>query len=235
MTAPPPTPIMNFIRGLVSAAFNSGEIKGRGIYEHCVGFLLDFDLEAFLQDSYDASTPRAQQDLGSIFIITGASSDAYMSTIRVYLQKTWSDNAFSVLDAIEELLVERSRVPVTGNESFTKGQSRKVLYPYSEFEARATLQRLLTDAQKLKNRYVNIKNNVMLAMGQPADLQVFTQQAVWLVTCTKSRTGDYARHSKSVECLVRKQMYRLRYLTTPHSGIKQHILLMIPQSAAGNI
>ena len=62
-----------------------------------VKFCLEWDIWGFLHNF-----PRGPaQDLGSILTVTGEAGDAYLSTVRTYLQRTWSTHSLTLIDAIQ--------------------------------------------------------------------------------------------------------------------------------------
>jgi hypothetical protein len=65
---------------------------------HAAMFYLDWDIVSFLQEQY---TLGLDQDIGSLLTITGQATDAFMSTVRTYLEYTWPAYPVALLESLQ--------------------------------------------------------------------------------------------------------------------------------------
>ena len=70
-----------------------------------VQFCIDWDIWSFLQH-YPCGLA---QDLGSVLAITGEAGDAYLSTVRTYLERTWPTHPLTLLDTIQRAITNAAQ------------------------------------------------------------------------------------------------------------------------------
>jgi hypothetical protein len=78
---------------------------------HTAMFYLDWDILSFLQEQYPLGL---SQGLDSILTISGQANDAYMSTVRRYLEITWPRNPAALLDALQGAVVNYPQIGTSG-------------------------------------------------------------------------------------------------------------------------
>jgi hypothetical protein len=78
---------------------------------HTAIFYLDWDILSFLREQYPLGL---SQGLDSILTISGQATDAYMSTVRNYLEITWPGNPTALLDALQGAVVNYPQSETSG-------------------------------------------------------------------------------------------------------------------------
>lgn len=74
---------------------------------HNIIFKFEWDLIEFLQEQYSCGV---NQEFGSILAVTGQSSDAYCSTVQVYIERTWPDHPTALIKAIQSALHSEEKI-----------------------------------------------------------------------------------------------------------------------------
>jgi hypothetical protein len=89
----------------------------RGIHKpgrqsrHTATFYLDWDILSFLREQYPLGL---SQGLESILTISGRATNAYMSTVRNYLEATWPGNPTALLDALQGAVLNYPQSETSG-------------------------------------------------------------------------------------------------------------------------
>ncbi|KAE8452013.1 hypothetical protein EG329_002178 [Mollisiaceae sp. DMI_Dod_QoI] len=122
---------------------------------HVAMFYLDWGILTFLQEQYPFGLA---QDLGSVLTITGQATDAYMSTIRNYLQGFWPSYPSVLLDAIQGAISNYPREETSGSILSSGPES---------------------------NIIVNLLEESLLVTGSQDFLVAVAQQISWLVSACR--------------------------------------------------
>ncbi|KUJ21185.1 uncharacterized protein LY89DRAFT_429259 [Mollisia scopiformis] len=127
---------------------------------HSAMFCLDWDVLAFLQEQYPAGLA---QDLGSVLTITGQASDAYMSTIRNYLEYAWPQCPLALLEALQGAITKYAEEETSRSIFFSLPKSGII---------------------------VSILEKSILVTGSEDFVVTMAQQIAWFVSaCQASPTG----------------------------------------------
>jgi hypothetical protein len=79
-------------------------------------FDFDWDIISFIQEQYPLGL---DQEVGSILTITGRGTDAYMSTVRTYLQRTWPAYSMHLLNSLQGAINSYPRQDNPGSKHFS--------------------------------------------------------------------------------------------------------------------
>ncbi|CZR65722.1 uncharacterized protein PAC_15622 [Phialocephala subalpina] len=127
---------------------------------HAAMFYLDWDILTFLQEQYPLGLA---QDLGSVLTITGQATDAYMATVREYLNGTWPSYPSTLLDALQGAIVNYPQEETSGSLLFSAPESGII---------------------------VNLLEKSLLVTGSEDFIVMVAQQIAWLVSaCRASSLG----------------------------------------------